>query len=275
MSATMKEWVSQQIEQGYSVYFIIDPTFDHNLLSSFGSMNGDARTLLDIHKYPNAAEISPWILSVQKEHIAWLSHFVDAGIVIATQHPKKVTLEHFASLYHANLAGHTVEFRYYQPLVIAPMLEKMENGELAYFQNQHHLGVFWDGKWKTYHAPKMIKPAESQSEAWWKIKEHHLPQIENLPLLQMNLRIWLWQKFPEKTELRCKQGLDIDAVISGYLQQTERPLVERTLLAAIAILLGAQETASPFTVSMLERHQNDDVQYALMALTYQIKTGGW
>ncbi len=275
MSTTMKKWVSQHIEQGDSVYFIIDPTFDHNLLSSFASMNGDARTLLDIHKYPNAAEIGPWLLSIQREHIVWLSHFVDAGIVIATQHPKKVTLEHFASLYHANLAGHIVVFPYYKPLFIAPMLEKMESGELAYFLNQHHLGVFGDGKWTTYHAPEMIKPVKSQSEAWWAFKEHHFPQEENLPFLQMNLRIWLWQKFPEKMEMSHKQSIDVDAVISGYLQQTEKPLVERALLAAIAILLGAQEISSPFTASMIERHQNDDVQYALMALTYQIKTGGW
>ncbi|WP_425669064.1 DUF4123 domain-containing protein [Vibrio owensii] len=267
-------WVKDHLKEGHFVYSIVDPKHDSEPLVTFAQRDGsEARPLLDDARYVNAHTCGPWLLPIQREQVTWLEEALEAGIVVATQVSLDITVAHFASLYEVNLAGQIVVNPFYRASFVLPMLGRMDYSEQCTFLNQHELGGEIEGEWISYAPMNQEKVRDvSEISPWWDMKAHHMPSGSNIPLILSNLKAWLWQHFFEEMEIHVNESSDMDVMLLPYLNKEECSLTQRALLAVAFVLteVGVQ-MSSAFVDTFTESYKDDDVQYALLMFSQQIK----
>lgn len=193
----MKSWIKTQRNPAY---WIVTAQVYQQAVHQSLSLDG-AVPLFEGKEYDDVMPLSPWLvpatsLSELQEKI------LNKGMIVTSDVTIDEVLAHLRSLLIAGLEGEEVLFRFYDPLVIMPMLalmsevdkhallgnlmswssvETLENDELNVITYSNQLDVNFCVK----------------SEPWWVIKAEHLDEKQNIPQLAHHIERRLWEILPQ------------------------------------------------------------------------------
>ena len=268
-------WFQQQQNHRY---WLVDRKLHEQALQQNGGFGfEEAVPLFYGAMFTEVMPLSPWLIPVSESVLSLPEALLEQGVGLSSHAEGDEVLNHLRSLLIAGLEGEEVMFRFYDRLVIIPMLARMNQLEVNQFLgNVNQLASLDDGDQghlvtfdNTSHAP-----FNAQQGSWWVIKAHHLDKQENLPLLKANLESWLWQHFPKAMDKHLTQGRDIASMFTPFLSAAEQTLTYRVMSAAIATIMGNEYLAQPSMIELLKDHQNEEIQYALHALARQLQHEG-
>ncbi|MGD8123151.1 hypothetical protein ACQEXR_20120, partial [Vibrio sp. TRT 2004] len=100
------------------------------------------------------------------------------------------------SLLWAYLEGEKVLFRFYDPVVIMPMLAVMSDGDRYQFLGNISHWLHWQGEKYTCYENHSSLPFTLQTNPWWRVKSEHLTAKEDHTTLATNIERALWRVLP-------------------------------------------------------------------------------
>lgn len=229
-------------------------------------------------RFENVMPLTPVLIPVDETLLSLPAEVINQGIGLTSGVEPTDILKHLQSLLFAAYEGEEVLFRFYDPTVILPMLAAMDESERNQFLGIIHqwVGMAEDKKehYLVRYSNTFITTDSAQSESWWRIKTHHLSQQENLPLLQRNLESWLWQHFPDEMDAHVTQGNDITLMLMPWLTESDLPLISRVMNAAIVTIAGDELLKDPAIIELINKCQNEEIQYGLHLITHQFQHKG-
>lgn len=274
-------WFQQQQNHRY---WLVDRKLHKQALQQNGGFGfEEAVPLFYGAMFTEVMPLSPWLIPVSESILSLPEALLEQGIGLSSHAVGDEVLQHLRSLLIAGLEGEEVMFRFYDRSVIIAMLARMDQSEVNQFLgNINQLAALGDGDQghdrdqghlvtfdNTSHAP-----FNAQQGSWWVIKAHHLDKQENLPLLKANLESWLWQHFPKAMDQHLTQGRDIASMLTPFLSAAEQTLTYRVMSAAIAAIMGNEYLAQPSMIELIKNNQNEEIKYALHALSRQLQHEG-
>lgn len=205
------QWLQEQSQLNNAVFAIVDPQSVHQPHVAFyqcGGENGGPLMSLDTLTNP---EDGPWLLPVNKPFLTWWQEgdHAESGILVSTDSNQNDLRTHFASLFQASLLGEAVFFSFYKPDYIGEMLPRLLAEEITQLLRNHRLLIRYAEQWQSWQSDDPItQPLQPVvNTPWWIIKEHHLDNTPNVPLLSRNVESWLWQHQPQLMEARIERNM--------------------------------------------------------------------
>ncbi|WP_394125794.1 DUF4123 domain-containing protein [Vibrio hepatarius] len=268
-------WFQQQAEDQY---WLVDYQVHKEALQQNGSIGfEDSIPLFDGAMFADVMSLSPWLIPVSKSVSLLPESLLGKGLVLSSSESSQSVLDHLRSLLIAALEGEEVLFRFYDRQVIIPMLTRMDEIEKNQFLgNISHLAAF-----DNQEQPQFVtftNTSNTQFSAhgttWWVVKPHHLESSDDLSLIQTNLESWLWQHYPDTMNEHLAQGRDVSSILTPFLAVSEQTLTYRVMSAAIVGIVGPEQLAQHNMIEFLQEYENEEVQFALHALTRQFEQEG-
>ena len=205
------QWLHEQSQLNNAVFAIVDPQSVHQphvVFYQCGGENGGPLMSLDVLTNP---EDGPWLLPVNEPFLAWWQEgdHAESGILVSTDSNQNDLRTHFASLFQASLLGETVFFSLYKPDYIGEMLPRLLAEEMTQLLRNHRLLIRYAEQWQSWQSDGPItQPLQPVvNTPWWIIKEHHLDNTPNVPLLSRNVESWLWQNQPQLMDARIERNM--------------------------------------------------------------------
>ncbi|MCW8335298.1 DUF4123 domain-containing protein, partial [Vibrio paucivorans] len=198
-------------------------------------------------------------------------------LVLSSSESSQSILEHLRSLLIAVLEGEEVLFRFYDRQVIIPMLTRMDEIEKNQLMgNISHLAAFDNQEQAQFvtFTNTSSTPFSAHETTWWIVKQHHLESSADLSLIQTNLESWLWRHYPNTMNEHLAQGRDVSSILAPFLAASEQTLTYRVMSAAIVGIVGPELLTRQSMLEFLQEHENEEVQFALHALTHQFEQKG-
>lgn len=127
----MKEWI---LNHANHVYWLVTADLFKKALNENMPVD-EAIPLFCLNTFKDLMSLSPWL--VPAESLTVLDEkLIQQGLLLKSDYPTNEVLNHLRSLLLAGLDGEEVLFRFYDPMVIAPMLNLMQESE-KYLYGQH------------------------------------------------------------------------------------------------------------------------------------------
>ncbi|WP_375320231.1 DUF4123 domain-containing protein [Aliivibrio logei] len=198
-------------------YLIVNPLEDKDVIERFYHFGGnDAYPLYLDSEFDAQKEIGPWLLPYpSKDFLAYFAK-KPSGFHIYFLDDIETHRQHWKSLTFAGLDGELVLFRYYDRMVLEPMLSAFSQIELSTFLGtanrikiiSNDISVSFKNS-----APRLIH----QLEPWWRIEKHHSQY-------SLKRHAWIverlaWQRFPELMKTVYNLNFDIQLKLIGFLKQ--------------------------------------------------------
>lgn len=268
------DWIEQQAQQNKMLFAIVDPHSEwvpHRVFAQCDGQNGGP--LLSSKQLTNA-EDGPWLLPVNNEYLQWWSecNHAQSGILIATHIPGEVRA-HFASVFQAVLLGERVFFPFYRPDYLGETLSRLDSEEINILLAGHSILLKNENGWKSYHSD-VNKTQPVRDAPWWVIKEHHVDNAPNLPLLAGNVESWLWQHQSVLMLAHIESshvGFQTQFQQSFLALDDSQPLMARTVIAAITAVSGEAALSQPDIKDAIDKTQDDELLFALQYTFTQLQ----
>lgn len=178
-----------------SDYWLVTADTYRKTVDQLGALE-QARPLFGNQFPEQLMPLSPWLVatsSITKKE----PNVLRSGIIITTQVPSRELIAHLRSLVWASLAGDEVLFRFYDPVVISPMLTLMDERERQCFLGNSDSWSLWDGDTQQLYSNISTQEFSLQKSPWWKIKEAHLTANEDVASFAANIERRLWATLPQ------------------------------------------------------------------------------
>lgn len=265
-------------QQTVDHYWLVDFQVHKEALQQNGSIGfEDSIPLFDGPMFAEVMSLSPWLIPVSKSVLSLPDTILGRGLVLSSSDSQRSVLEHLRSLLIAALDGEEVLFRFYDRQVIVPMLTRMDETEKNQFLGNISQLAALDNK----EHPQCVTFTNTSNcvlhvheTPWWVIEPHHLKSSGNLSLVQANLESWLWQHYPETMNKHLMHGRDVSSILAPFLAAPRQTLTYRVMSAAIAVLAGEEQLTQDSMLEFLHEHEDEEVQFALFALTHQLEQKG-
>ncbi|NVD06783.1 DUF4123 domain-containing protein [Vibrio sp. JPW-9-11-11] len=207
----IKDWLSERRENGY---WLANSSTHTDAVKERGFGFEDSIPLFVGELFSEVKDLSPWIIPVSEEVLALEEETLQRGIGLCSSENTEAVLAHLRSLLTASLEGEEVMFRFYDPNVVLPMLEAMDEGERSSFLgNLTAMAVTNDALTVFSNTPK--PEFQPNTDIWWKIQPHHLAELYSLGAHAYAIERRWWELFPELMEKTDSPA----ALISGALQK--------------------------------------------------------
>jgi len=179
----------------HSGYWLVTADTYHKTVDQLGALE-QARPLFGNQFPEQLMSLSPWLVATssitEKE-----PDVLRSGIVITTQAPSREIIAHLRSLLWASFEGDEVLFRFYDPVVITPMLKLVGERERQCFLGNSDSWSLWDGETQQRYSNISTQEFSLQQSPWWKIKEAHLTPNDDVASFAANIERRLWATLPQ------------------------------------------------------------------------------
>lgn len=277
------QWLYEQRELNKGLYAIVDPRSPHQPLVAFYQCGGeDGGPLMSLDTLTNPQD-GPWLLPVNAQFIEWWQQddHAQSGIIVSTDSVQKELRAHFASLFQAMLLGERVFFSFYNPAYIGAMLPRLLPEEVSQLLRNHSVLIRYNQQWQSWQAdvPTQQTLAQDQNTPWWIIKEHHIDNTANVPLLSRNVESWLWQNQSQLMETRIDHNMPhFDSAFQAHFTAMElapdsqkQTLQEKTLTASI-ITTHKQAFLNQVSIQKtIVGLRDDELLFGLKTLYHQLR----
>lgn len=268
-------WFQQQTGDQY---WLVDYQVHKEALRQNGSIGfEDSIPLFDGAMFAEVMSLSPWLIPVSKSVSSLPESLLEKGLVLSSSESSQSVLDHLRSLLIAALEGEEVLFRFYDRQVIIPMLTRMDETEKNQFLGNINQLAALDNQEQAQFVTftnKSNTPFSAHETTWWVVKPHHLESSADLSLIQTNLESWLWRHYPDTMNEHLIQGRDVSSILVPFLTAPEQTLTYRVMSAAIVSIAGPEQLTQHSMIEFLQKHENEEVQFALHALTHQFEQKG-
>lgn len=277
------QWLYEQDELNRAVYAIVDPRSPQQPHVAFYQCGGeDGGPLMSLDTLTNP-EDGPWLLPVNAQFIEWWQQddHAQSGIMVSTDSVQKELRAHFASLFQSILLGERVFFSFYNPGYIGEMLPRLLVEEVSQLLRNHRVLIRYNQQWQNWQSDTITQQtlAKDQNTPWWIIKEHHIDNTPNVPLLSRNVESWLWQNQPQLMETRIDHNMPhFDTAFQAHFTAMElgpdsqkQTLQEKTLTASF-ITTHQQALSNPFSIQeTITGLRDDELLFGLKTLYHQLQ----
>ncbi|PNI00508.1 hypothetical protein C1N32_21405 [Vibrio diazotrophicus] len=267
------QWIQQQEHR--TIYAIVDPYSEECPLNAFYDCDGlDATPLLTLEQLTNPEE-GPWLLPTNEHFLLWWEQNTHShcGILISTDQPVQTFRRHFSSLYQAILLGELVFLPFYRPKYLFSLLLKLHPDERDTLLSGNSVLLRSNECWHGYISNTLTLQQEKNTP-WWRIKEHHLDNNPNVPLLAHNVESWLWQYQPNlMIKLLEDSSASFSDVFSNHFYTTSKPtpLTEKVVTAALKTLFSNAVTQHPEVQHIIDSLKDEELLFALRKTFNQIQ----
>lgn len=191
----LKAWLKEQ--QPNSFWLVCARTHNQALTSNgFGFDN--AAPLFWGNTFKDVMALSPWLIPVSDEVLALDEGLLNQGLGIATT-CSVTTIRHLRSMLMSALDGEEVLFRFYDKVVIGPMLKAMMPSEIQQFLGNIDSLALVDDKLISF-TRNSHSHFELKKETWWKLQPHHLAPIYNTKHHAIAIEKRCWELIPDILE---------------------------------------------------------------------------
>lgn len=211
----MKEWI---LNHANHVYWLVTADLFKKALNENMPID-EAIPLFCLNTFKDLMSLSPWL--VPAESLTVLDEkLIQQGLLLKSDYPTNEVLNHLRSLLLAGLDGEEVLFRFYDPMVIAPMLNLMQESEKYLFMgNIKTLRYCHLETTITLNNP-LHDCHKQHEEPWWVIQPEHLVNSYDLDIHCQILDRRFWNVIPEVMEANVTSNIIIkDALIYASNQQ--------------------------------------------------------
>ncbi|MCZ4372955.1 DUF4123 domain-containing protein [Vibrio diazotrophicus] len=237
----MKEWI---LNHANHIYWLVTAdlfkkAFNENMPAD------EAIPLLCIGQFKDLMPMSPWL--VPAESLTVLNEeLLQQGLLLESDYPTNEVLDHLRSLLRAGLDGEEVLFRFYDPIVIAPMLNLMQESEKYLFMgNIKTLRYCHLETTITLNNP-LHDCHKQHEEPWWVIQPEHLVNSYDLDIHCQILDRRFWNVVPEVMEANVTSNIIIkDALI--YASNQQWSIDEAELYALSQLLVTSNSSIADIT----------------------------
>jgi len=237
----MKEWV---LDHSNHIYWLVTADLFKKALNE--NMPADeAIPLFCIGQFKDLMPMSPWLLP--SESLTVLNEeLLQQGLLLESDYPTNEVLDHLRSLLLAGLDGEEVLFRFYDPIVIAPMLNLMQESEKYLFMgNIKTLRYCHLETTITLNNP-LHDCHKQHEEPWWVIQPEHLVNSYDLDIHCQILDRRFWNVVPEVMEANVTSNIIIkDALI--YASNQQWSIDEAELYALSQLLVTSNSSIANIT----------------------------
>ncbi len=195
--STIATWL---IRQPSTVYWLGTATSCQEIIAHRGTAIENAVPLFYGEQFKETMTLSPWLAPIasftELENDTVVEKWLTQGIFITSDSTMPDITAHLRSLLTAGLEGEEVLFRFYDPNVIFPMLQRMnETDKQAFFGNQSGW-FYWNNGEVISHSACPATEFKIATAPWWAIKAEHLTEPESMETLAKNIARRLWEKIP-------------------------------------------------------------------------------
>lgn len=250
----LKPWLKEQ--QPHSFWLVCAQTHEQALMSNGFAFEG-AVPLFWGNTFKDVMTLSPWLIPVSDEVLALDDSLLNLGLGIVTT-SSAITIQHLRSMLMSILDGEAVLFRFYDKVVIGPMLRAMMPSELQQFLGNIDCLAFVDDELITF-ARNPQSDFQLKKERWWKLQPHHLESIYNTRHHAISLEKRCWQLIPDILE-QLDEPLQIIASALERGIELGYPISE---LEACAIVELVQQSNSDFS-QLLEPFRLTEQELSLL-----------
>ncbi|MBB1314828.1 MULTISPECIES: DUF4123 domain-containing protein [Aliivibrio] len=222
-------------------YLIVNPLEDKSVIERFYHFGGsDAYSLYSNSDFSALKDVGPWLLpNPTTEFLAYFNEN-PSGFLIQYNDDIETQIEHWKSLTLAGLDGEITLFRYYDRVVLEPMLKTFSTEELSTF-----LGSAISLILISVGNNELIYKNEDtsvlvQAEPWWKIEDHHFSYC--IKKHAWALERQAWQRLPELMKKIHYSYSDFQTSIIKYLELGRAYDLQNEELEAYAINQLAHDT---------------------------------
>ncbi len=204
--------------------------------------------------YQDVMPLSPWLVP-SKALVVINEQLIQQGILLESDYSAIDVLDHLRSLLLAGLDGEEVLFRFYDPRVIAPMLNLMQESEKYSFMGNIRTLLYWDSETVITLINPLNHDYKKHDEPWWVIKPNHLTNLYQMDTHCRVLERRFWSVIPEVMEKHFSSNQIIKDALS-YSSENHWSL-EKAELYALSLLLTSvnasiEDIASKFRLSINE-----------------------
>ncbi len=193
----MKSLIEKQINPAY---WLVTASVYQEAVHQLHSID-DATPLFEGKAYEDVMPLSPWLIPISS--LTELdSETLNKGMVLTSDAGMNAVLAHLRSLLIAGLEGDEVLFRFYDPLVIMPMLAVMSEVDkhalLGHVTSWSNAEILENGEFViTTYSTLPKSDFVVNNEPWWVIKEEHLKEMQDIPKLAHHIERRLWEVLPQ------------------------------------------------------------------------------
>lgn len=197
---------------------------------------------------------TPWIIPIQPAlHNVDQTTF-EQGFVWISDVSIWDVVSHLRSLLHASLNGEEVMFRFYDPKVLASMLNTFSPDEInAWLGNIKSMAIIENGVFQIYSntSKREYKP---KKVTWWKILPHHLVPFYQTQHHAYSIERRLWEKLPNMLE----RIPSINTTILSLLQKAIDKGLNSDEAESVVLASLAQQTKTEHSILSASLMLNDD-----------------
>lgn len=284
----LSDW-QPHLPEEQTVYALIDPLAENQPLHYWYRHADDtqARPLYAGTEFADDVLHGPWLLPLAQLP-GWQNWWqaqeqanYATGILIASEHPPEMLVQHWQSLLLAGLDGEEVLFRYYDPRSLGPMLYTFTEEETRRFLGPTNELLLWHHDDWLMAVPYPEPDLTEHTESWWRMKEaHFVGQPGAKETFLTNIEGWLWQNTGELTTRIYEAQGDIKAALEiHYAELVTQPVSELwqpswlilrlagysdwwpAIQNAIALTPEAEQTdVMHKTIALIAKHEHDKVR---------------
>ena len=231
----MKDWILNHVNH---VYWLVTADLFKKALNE--NMPADkAIPLFCLNTFKDLMSLSPWL--VPAESLTVLDEkLIQQGLLLESDYPTNEVLNHLRSLLLAGLDGEEVLFRFYDPMVIAPMLNLIQESEKYLFMGNIKTLRYCHLE-KVFILNNPLHDCHKQNEEpWWVIRPEHLVNSYDLDTHCQILDRRFWNVIPEVMEANVTSNIIIkDALIYASNQQWSSDDAELYALSRLLVKSNA------------------------------------
>ncbi|OOF19424.1 hypothetical protein BZJ17_15320 [Salinivibrio sp. IB574] len=208
----IKQWFTEQIDD---IYWLVEDNTLKQAIEANGELSfPDTRLVFQGEMFDAVISLSPWLLPVTESVRQLPEQVLQQGMYLSCTQTLDVLLSHLQSLLIAALDGEEVLFRFYDPQVLLPMLDTMDEQELsALLGPAERLTTFLNGQHCQWYSD-VGKQYQPRLAPWWIIKPHHLTPLYRTDVHAKILERRLWECLPDALTQLEKPSQVFEAVLN-------------------------------------------------------------
>lgn len=246
------------------LYWLVTASHFRHTIQSTGALEGAAPVFDNTFSH-ELMPLSPWLVPLLTLNSA-LQDKLKEGIILTSDTEFNSVMAHLRSLLWAYLEGEKVLFRFYDPVVIMPMLAAMSDSDRYQFLGNIGRWLHWGGEEYISYENHSTQPFTLQKNPWWRVKSEHLTAKENHTTLATNIERALWHKLPKAMNKLSNPNEFIEKALQQFPPMYASSIdIQIYVLAHLieAKLVNIYEIIDVLHLSLTEREQ---LEYVIGAL---------